>query len=110
MTEVSQLSGGERSFTALALLLSLGHVIDCPFRILDEYDVFLDDVTRTKTLQLLVDHACRPEQNGRQFIIITPHNLKGVVTNAKVKINRLAPPERQSAHGLQQTTLGFTRR
>ena len=36
--DVKQLSGGERSFTTLCLLLALGHVIDTPFRILDEYD------------------------------------------------------------------------
>ena len=36
--DVKQLSGGERSFATLCLLLALGHVIDTPFRILDEYD------------------------------------------------------------------------
>ena len=40
--DVKALSGGERSFTTIALLLALGENLETPFRILDEFDVFLD--------------------------------------------------------------------
>lgn len=34
------LSGGERSFSTVAFLLSLWSVVDSPFYFLDEYDVY----------------------------------------------------------------------
>lgn len=108
--DVRNLSGGERSYTTLSLLMSLGHAIDCPFRLMDEYDVFLDEVTRSRTLTLLQNYALHPEQKKKQFIIITPHNLIGVDTlkdPGKVKIVKMHPPKRISAHGLQQQTLQF---
>jgi chromosome segregation ATPase len=40
--DVKALSGGERSFTTIALLLALGESLETPFRVLDEFDVFLD--------------------------------------------------------------------
>ena len=50
--DVRQLSGGERSYTTLCLLLALGHVIEAPFRLMDEYDVFLDEISRQGRLPL----------------------------------------------------------
>jgi chromosome segregation ATPase len=43
---VKLLSGGERSYTTLALLMSLGDALETPFRIMDEFDVFMDSVSR----------------------------------------------------------------
>ncbi len=39
--DVNALSGGERSYTTLSLLLSLGEVVDNPFRAMDEFDIFM---------------------------------------------------------------------
>ena len=104
-SDVRQLSGGERSYTTLCLLMALGHVIECPFRIMDEYDVFLDQIARKVTLNLLQDYALRPEQRGRQFVIITPQSLSDIRTTAQTRIHRMQPPVRSSAHGAVQTTL-----
>ena len=41
---IQSLSGGERSFSTLAMLVSLGATIECPFRVMDEFDVFMDQV------------------------------------------------------------------
>ena len=86
---------GERSFTTLSLLLALGHVIDCPFRVMDEYDVFLDQLARKITLTQLTEYANDPLQEGRQFIILTPQDLSDVNTSdGRVKISRMATPDR----------------
>ena len=43
---VKLLSGGERSYATLSLLVALGEALECPFRIMDEFDVFMDVVSR----------------------------------------------------------------
>ena len=106
--DVRQLSGGERSYTTLCLLLALGHVIESPFRIMDEYDVFMDEQTRKTTLNMLRDYALGPNQRGRQFVIITPHSLNDIRTSNRCRLNKMPDPERKSAKGPQQQTLeGF---
>lgn len=110
-TDVRQLSGGEKSYTTLSLLFALGHVSECPFRLMDEYDVFMDEGARKLTLDMLMEYALKVEQKGRQFIIITPNNLNHVKTNSKVKIIQMQPPdrrERSAAGGLRQHTLEET--
>jgi hypothetical protein len=52
--DVKALSGGERSFTTLSLLLALGERLETPFRVMDEFDVFLDPVARKIALDTLV--------------------------------------------------------
>lgn len=103
--DVRQLSGGERSFATFCLLLSLGHCIDCPFRLMDEYDVFLDEITRKLSHQMLAQYANKVNQRGRQFIIITPHKLKHITTTNQVRVIKMNDPERHSATGPQQQTL-----
>jgi hypothetical protein len=81
--------------------------IESPFRLMDEYDVFLDEVSRKVTLDELQKYALRPQQRGRQLLIITPNNLNDVITSNDVRIKRMAPPSRNHAHGLQQQVLDF---
>ena len=65
-----QLSGGERSFSTMAFLLSLWESLDSPFRALDEYDVFMDEVNRKLSTQLIIDTARMTA--SKQFILISP--------------------------------------
>lgn len=46
VSKTSNLSGGERSYTTVAFLLSLWSCVDHPFYFLDEYDVFTVRITR----------------------------------------------------------------
>ncbi|ORX37312.1 hypothetical protein BD324DRAFT_440475 [Kockovaella imperatae] len=70
------LSGGERSFSTVSLLLSLWDTASCPIRCLDEWDVFLDAGNRGVAAKMLVEGA--KESQGKQFILITPLDLHGV--------------------------------
>lgn len=82
-----------------------GAQIESPFRLMDEYDVFMDEPTRKLTLELLKAYSCMPNQCQRQFIILTPHSLGNLSTGDRVHVSRMPEPVRLSAHGLQQQTL-----
>uniref|UniRef100_A0A7S4NJE4 Rad50/SbcC-type AAA domain-containing protein n=1 Tax=Odontella aurita TaxID=265563 RepID=A0A7S4NJE4_9STRA len=101
--DVKALSGGERSFTTLALLLALGESLETPFRVMDEFDVFLDPVARKIALDNMVTAAKSLEH--RQFIFITPQDLSNLKTDPMLKIIRMKPPARQSS--ASQQTLPF---
>mmetsp|Transcript_23439 Transcript_23439/g.52607 ORF Transcript_23439/g.52607 Transcript_23439/m.52607 type:complete len:1129 (-) Transcript_23439:385-3771(-) len=103
--DVRNLSGGERSFVTLCLLLALGHVVENPFRVMDEYDVFMDEGRRNTTLEMIKNHSQIQGQSRRQIIVITPNNLNSVKADPKVKIIRLADPLKNASHGLQQQTI-----
>ncbi|OWZ13347.1 Structural maintenance of chromosomes protein [Phytophthora megakarya] len=74
VTDMKELSGGERSYTQVSLLLALGESIECPFRVMDEFDVFMDSVNRDMTIQLLVKAA--KKDGKKQFIFVTPNDLR----------------------------------
>jgi len=50
---VKQLSGGERSFSSLCLVLALKEATQTPFLALDEVDVFMDERNRRVALSVL---------------------------------------------------------
>lgn len=59
------LSGGERSFSTVSLLMALWDVsADC-FRCLDEWDVFLDSVNRKLAANMLVS-VCTHVVHGEE--------------------------------------------
>jgi chromosome segregation protein len=63
---LSLLSGGERSLTAVALLVAIFRARPSPFYILDEVEAALDDVNLGRLLELL-----RQLQERSQLIVIT---------------------------------------
>lgn len=104
--DVKALSGGERSFTTICLLLALGEKLETPFRIMDEFDVFLDPQVRKITIKSLIYVAKKLEH--RQFIFITPQDLTGIDPDPQLKIFKLRPPARYSVAGAaSQQTLNF---
>ncbi|KJZ72378.1 hypothetical protein HIM_08181 [Hirsutella minnesotensis 3608] len=83
------LSGGEKSFSSICMLLSVWEAIGSPIRCLDEFDVFMDNVNRAISTNMLVDAARRSV--SRQYILITPNAIEGRARLDKdVTIIRLA--------------------
>ncbi len=64
--QLSLLSGGEKSMTALAFLFAVFLARPCPFYVLDEVEAALDDLNLDRFLTLLRRYADRA-----QFIVIT---------------------------------------
>eukprot|EP01138_Halocafeteria_seosinensis_P008760 gb/GECG01008954.1/.p1 GENE.gb/GECG01008954.1/~~gb/GECG01008954.1/.p1 ORF type:complete len:225 (+),score=40.51 gb/GECG01008954.1/:1-675(+) len=97
--DLGTLSGGEKSYTTLALLGSFDTVVDCPFRIMDEFDVFMDDATRKLAVKALLKMAS--QNPSRQYICITPHDVKGILRELpdQVPVEHIRmPSERQAIH------------
>ncbi|QVM06478.1 Structural maintenance of chromosomes protein 6 [Coccidioides posadasii str. Silveira] len=95
------LSGGEKSFSQICLLLALWEAMGSPIRCLDEFDVYMDSVNRKITIELLMNAARRSV--GRQFILITPGSRAEIRVAPDVRVIELAEPERG------QSTISFGR-
>ncbi|KAJ5377879.1 uncharacterized protein N7496_005288 [Penicillium cataractarum] len=95
------LSGGEKSFSQICLLLALWEAMGSPIRCLDEFDVFMDHINRKLSIDMLMIAARR--SIGRQFILITPGTKTDITLAPDVRVKELAEPERG------QTTLAFQR-
>lgn len=83
------LSGGERSFSTLCFALALHDMTEAPFRAMDEFDVFMDAVSRKISLDTLVEFALA---NGSQWIFITPHDISMVKQDGRIKKQQMAAP------------------
>eukprot|EP00245_Coleochaete_scutata_P003566 TRINITY_DN1522_c0_g1_i1.p1 TRINITY_DN1522_c0_g1~~TRINITY_DN1522_c0_g1_i1.p1 ORF type:complete len:217 (-),score=57.79 TRINITY_DN1522_c0_g1_i1:96-746(-) len=81
--DIKSLSGGERSFTTLAYALALHDMTNTPFRAMDEFDIFMDAVTRKISLDTVVNRALDPNKERSQWIFITPHDISSVVADNK---------------------------
>ncbi|OQV03429.1 RecF/RecN/SMC domain-containing protein [Cladophialophora immunda] len=86
------LSGGEKSFSQICLLLSIWDAMGVPIRCLDEFDVFMDAVNRTTSVNLLIDGA--RHSSGGQFILISPGTKSDIKRAPDVCAIEVAPPER----------------
>ncbi|KAJ7021611.1 P-loop containing nucleoside triphosphate hydrolase protein [Mycena alexandri] len=93
------LSGGEKSFSTICLLLSLWESIGCPLRCLDEFDVFMDAVNRRISMKMMIDTANQSDK--KQYVLITPQDMNNVSIGPTVRVHRMTDPERG------QGVLGF---
>lgn len=82
-------SGGERTFATVALILALWSNMQLPFYSIDEYDVYMDNVNRLATTQLLMMAI---EQRKNQFIFLTPQDISHIKKKHNVKIVKLKEP------------------
>ncbi|KAK0186629.1 P-loop containing nucleoside triphosphate hydrolase protein [Armillaria mellea] len=93
------LSGGEKSYSTICLLLSLWEAIGCPLRCLDEFDVFMDAVNRRVSMNMMIETAKHSDK--KQYILITPQDVTTVKIESSVRLHRMPDPERN------QGTLSF---
>ena len=93
-TNLKMLSGGERSFTTLSFVLALGDSLETPFRLLDEFDVFMDSVNRRIALDMLLKNA---KEKNSQYLLLTPQDVSSVVPiKGLVKLLILPDPIRNN--------------
>ena len=74
--DIRSLSGGEKSYSSVSLILALWDTMSPPFRILDEFDVFMDSVNRKIAISNILNFA----RMGRkfQFIFLTPLGTENI--------------------------------
>ncbi|KAL6580582.1 hypothetical protein OROMI_008606 [Orobanche minor] len=80
---------GERSFSTLCFALALHEMTEAPFRAMDEFDVFMDAVSRKISLDTIVDFALA---QGSQWIFITPHDISMVKNDERIKKQQMTAP------------------
>lgn len=90
--ETKSLSGGEKSFSTICLLLSLWEAINCPIRCLDEFDVFMDSANRATSTKMIVD-ACKVNRRV-QYVIISPQSMATTQTDKDTRVILLQDPRR----------------
>ena len=97
-SSISQLSGGERTLTATAMLFAIYLIKPAPFCILDEVDAPLDDANVGKFTQMIKKFS-----DNSQFIIVT-HNKQTMsavdviygVTMQEPGVSKLVPVDFRS--------------
>ncbi|KAL0078931.1 P-loop containing nucleoside triphosphate hydrolase protein [Phycomyces blakesleeanus] len=87
------LSGGEKSFSQISLLLALWQGISSPIICLDEFDVYMDAVNRKQSMKMIIDSA---SDNSSQYILITPQDASNMTPGPFVTVHRLADPKRDN--------------
>ena len=69
---LKQLSGGQKTLVALALIFSIQRLDPAPFYLFDEIDAALDPAYRSTVAKMLA-HQSNDPANPSQFIITTFH-------------------------------------
>lgn len=92
---VASLSGGETSYATVSLLLALWEAMEPPFRILDEFDIFMDDAHRNETIRQLI--AFGRLNSHRQFVFLSPLDDSAIPREPGIAIHKLEPPLRDAS-------------
>ena len=100
--DMDQLSGGEKTIAALALLFAIHSYHPSPFFVLDEVDAALDNANVAKVAKYIRNNA-RP---GFQFVVISLKSSLFVQSEALVGIYR--DQEENSSRCLTLDVLSFS--
>ncbi|SCW01800.1 LAFE_0E07536g1_1 [Lachancea fermentati] len=93
---VDTLSGGEKSFSQISLLLATWRPMRSRIIALDEFDVFMDQVNRQIGTKLIMNKLSK--ESRTQTIIITPQDI-GKIANFNdpgIRIHKMKDPQRQN--------------
>lgn len=90
--DTSSLSGGERSFSTVSLLMSMWNVMENSICAMDEFDVFMDMHSRQRSIEMLVEMA--KINKDRQFIFISPQAMGSVPKGPEIQLIEVDPPVR----------------
>lgn len=82
------MSGGERSFTTVSLLLAMWELSPGPIRCLDEWDVFLDHANRQVAANMLVSFY---SDLARETFRLTGRQLQGARDSAETQYLLITP-------------------
>lgn len=90
--DVTTLSGGEKSYSQIALLLAIWKEMNSRLVALDEFDVFMDKVNRRISLSMVMENL--RQRKYVQSIFITPQEMElgAVKVDENVNIHRMADP------------------
>lgn len=93
LRNIESFSGGEKSYSQIALLLAIWDFMNTKIRGLDEFDVFMDQVNRRLSLRLILEKI---KKSSSQTIFITPLDIAGLeeAEVANVHIHRIADPRK----------------
>ncbi|KAG0672393.1 Structural maintenance of chromosomes protein 6 [Maudiozyma exigua] len=93
---VDTLSGGEKSYSQMALLLATWEPMRSRIIALDEFDVYMDQVNRKIGTGLIVNKL--KDKVRTQTIIITPQDIGKItdINDSGVMIHRIKDPKRQN--------------
>lgn len=97
------MSGGERSFATMCLLLSLWQAMSSPIRCLDEFDIFMDQVNRGVSLNMIIDET--KATPNVQYLLITPQDMppsvrKRAAESDSISLLEIDAPERTGTGAL----------
>jgi len=90
--DMRQLSGGERSFSTVCFILALWEAMVSPFRCLDEFDVFMDNVNRALSMKMIMKTA--QKHQDQQFIFLTPLDMSHMEGHRGIKTFQMPDPHR----------------
>ncbi|AQZ13721.1 SMC6 (YLR383W) [Zygosaccharomyces parabailii] len=101
---VDTLSGGEKSFSQMALLLATWKPMRSRIIALDEFDVFMDQVNRKIGTALILKKL--KDIARTQTIIITPQDIGKIadINSQGVNVHRMKDPERQNNSNFYEHT------
>ncbi|XP_077547085.1 structural maintenance of chromosomes 6 [Haemaphysalis longicornis] len=91
--DLKALSGGERSFSTVCFVLALWDTMECPFRIMDEFDIFMDMGKRRVSLEMILEMTKR--KSGCQFVFLTPLEMPSIKALQDVNIMIMPEPSRK---------------
>jgi len=93
------LSGGEKSFSQICLLLAMWEAMGSPIRCLDEFDVFMDAVNRNLSVKMIIEAA--RDSVGRQYVLISPGSKSDIPRAPDVKAEQMPEPARRGQQTIE---------